>query len=76
MSVFLVTGGVDATEAPLTEESRGHDVLVADRPSNERQRYYQCGVSTYRRIERVFGERNCDLVYHLIRGFGRQSEEA
>jgi dTDP-glucose 4,6-dehydratase len=77
MSTILITGGLGAIGAPLTEEleSRGHDVWVADLPWNERERYYRCDVSEYRQLEKVFEDRDFDYVYHLAAEFGRKNGE-
>ncbi|WP_227379431.1 NAD-dependent epimerase/dehydratase family protein [Haladaptatus halobius] len=77
MTDILVTGGLGAIGAPLTEEleSRGHDVWVADLPWHERDRYYRCDVSEYRQLKRVFESRDFDYVYHLAAEFGRRNGE-
>ncbi|WP_254546621.1 NAD-dependent epimerase/dehydratase family protein [Halomarina pelagica] len=77
MSQVLITGGLGAIGAPLTEEleARGHDVWVADLPWSERERYYRCDVSEYRQLESVFEDRDFDYVYHLAAEFGRKNGE-
>lgn len=77
MSKILVTGGLGAIGAPLTEEleERGHDVWVADLPWSERTKYYRCDVSEYRQLERIFEEQEFDFVYHLAAEFGRKNGE-
>ena len=77
MAEILVTGGLGAIGAPLTEEleSRGHDVWVADLPWSERERYYRCDISEYRQIASVFESHDFDYVYHLAAEFGRKNGE-
>lgn len=77
MVAILVTGGLGAIGAPLTNEleRRGHDVWVADLPWNERERYYRCDVSEYRQLEQVFEDQDFDYVYHLAAEFGRKNGE-
>lgn len=77
MSKILVTGGLGAIGAPLTEEleQRGHDVWVADLPWSEREQYYRCDVSEYRQLERIFQDQDFDYVYHLAAEFGRKNGE-
>lgn len=77
MATILVTGGLGAIGAPLTEEleSRGHEVWVADLPWSERERYYRCDVSEYRQLERIFEQQDFDYVYHLAAEFGRKNGE-
>lgn len=77
MASILVTGGLGAIGAPLTEEleSRGHEVWIADLPWSERERYYRCDVSEYRQLKRVFEQQNFDYVYHLAAEFGRKNGE-
>ncbi|MFC7157493.1 NAD-dependent epimerase/dehydratase family protein [Halomarina halobia] len=77
MSQVLITGGLGAIGAPLTEEleSRGHEVWIADLPWSERERYYRCDVSEYRQLESVFEDRDFDYVYHLAAEFGRKNGE-
>lgn len=77
MTRILVTGGLGAVGAPLTEEleSRGHDVWVADLPWSEREKYYKCDVSEYRQLASIFEKRSFDYVYHLAAEFGRKNGE-
>lgn len=78
MATVLVTGGLGAIGAPLTEEleSREHEVWVADLPWSERERYYRCDGSEYRQLKRIFEQQNFDYVYHLAAEFGRKNGEA
>lgn len=77
MATILVTGGLGAIGAPLTEEleSRGHEVWIADLPWSERERYYRCNVSEYRQLKQIFEQQNFDYVYHLAAEFGRKNGE-
>lgn len=77
MARILVTGGLGAIGAPLTEEleQRGHDVWVADLPWSEREQYYRCDVSEYRQLAAVFEDQKFDYVYHLAAEFGRKNGE-
>lgn len=77
MAEILVTGGLGAIGAPLTEELelRGHNVWVADLPWSERERYYRCDISEYRQIAAVFESHDFDYVYHLAAEFGRKNGE-
>jgi len=77
MADILVTGGLGSVGAPLVDEleSRGHDVWVADLPWSERERYYRCDVGEYRQLQRIFKDREFDLVYHLAAEFGRKNGE-
>lgn len=74
---ILVTGGLGSVGAPLVSEleSRGHDVWVVDLPWNEREKYYRADISEYRQLERVFADRDFDVVYHLGAEFGRMNGE-
>lgn len=77
MSNILVTGGLGAVGAPLTEtlEGRGHEVWVADLPWAEPERYTRCDVAEYRQLEALFEEHSFDYVYHLAAEFGRKNGE-
>lgn len=77
MATILVTGGLGAVGAPLTEEleRRDHDVWVADLPWSEREKYYRCDVSEYRQLQRVFEDRDFEYVFHLAAEFGRKNGE-
>lgn len=77
MAKILITGGLGAVGAPLTEEleSRGHDVWVADLPWSEREKYFKCDVSQYRQLTNIFKEHDFEYVYHLAAEFGRKNGE-
>lgn len=77
MTKILVTGGLGAVGAPLTEEleRRGHDVWVADLPWSEREQYFRCDVGEYRQLAEIFDDHSFDYVYHLAAEFGRKNGE-
>ncbi len=74
---ILVTGGLGAVGAPLTQElrQRGHEVWVADRLHAPGPNYLRCDVGIFRQVERLFEDRPIDLVYHLAAEFGRNNGE-
>ncbi len=74
---ILVTGGLGAVGAPLTDDlrQRGHDVWVTDRVHAAGPQYTRSDIGIYRQIERVFDGRDFDLVYHLAAEFGRWNGE-
>lgn len=77
---ILVTGGLGAVGAPLTQSLRaaGHEVWVLDRPHHHGlagRYYYRCDVGEHRQLERVFTEVPFDFVYHAAAEFGRINGE-
>jgi dTDP-glucose 4,6-dehydratase len=74
---ILVTGGLGAVGTPLTRElrQRGHEVWVADRLQAPGPDYLRCDVGIHRQAERLFEDRQFDLVYHLAAEFGRNNGE-
>ncbi len=77
---ILVTGGLGAVGAPLSERLRqaGHEVWVLDRAHHHGVRgsfYYRCDVGEHRQLERVFDEVPFELVYHAAAEFGRINGE-
>ncbi len=77
---ILVTGGLGAVGAPLTEElrRRGHEVWVLDRAHHHGLRgggYFRCDVGEHRQLAAVFDRVGFDLVYHAAAEFGRINGE-
>lgn len=77
---ILVTGGLGAVGAPLSDRLRqaGHEVWVLDRAHHHgvRGRYYYRGdIGEYRQVERAFAEVPFDFVYHAAAEFGRINGE-
>lgn len=77
---ILVTGGLGAVGAPLTDTLRraGHEVWVLDRPHHHGLggRYYVRGdVGELRQLEEVFKQVSFELVYHAAAEFGRINGE-
>jgi len=77
---ILVTGGLGAVGAPLSERLRqaGHEVWILDRAHHHGVRggfYYRCDVGEHRQLERVFDEVPFDFVYHAAAEFGRINGE-
>jgi dTDP-glucose 4,6-dehydratase len=74
---ILVTGALGAVGLPLVNglRARGFDVWLADRPHYNDEQYIRCDVGEYRQVERLFKDREYDLVYHLAGEFGRNNGE-
>lgn len=74
---ILVTGGLGAVGAPLSQKLRdeGHEVWVADLAHSEGPNYIRCNVSEYRELENIFEKLDFDFVYHLAAEFGRWNGE-
>jgi len=74
---ILVTGSKGTLGRPLVKElkARGHDVWQVDLQHQPDEQYLRADVSSYRQLERVFGERRYDYVYHLAAEFGRLNGE-
>jgi dTDP-glucose 4,6-dehydratase len=77
---ILVTGGLGAVGAPLTERlrDRGEEVWVLDRPHHHGLRgrfYFRADVGEYRQLENVFEKVPFDFVYHAAAEFGRINGE-
>ena len=77
MARILVTGSKGTLGRPLVKElkARGHDVWQVDLQHQPDEQYLRADVSSYRQLERVFGERRYDYVYHLAAEFGRLNGE-
>ena len=74
---ILVTGGLGTVGSFLVDElrSRGHEVWMCDLYHHHDPQFIRCDVSQYRQLERVFGRRPFDYVYHLAAEFGRWNGE-
>jgi dTDP-glucose 4,6-dehydratase len=74
---ILVTGSRGTVGAHLVDEleGRGHEVWGIDRGHFDRRTYRRGDVGEYRQFERVVGECQPDLVYHLAAEFGRWNGE-
>ncbi len=77
---ILVTGGLGAVGAPLTDNlrERGHEVWVLDRPHHHGlngRSYFRADVGEFRQLENVFGRVPFDFVYHAAAEFGRINGE-
>lgn len=77
---ILVTGGLGAVGAPLTDllRRRGEDVWVLDRAHHHGLRgqyYFRADVGEYRQLESVFDRVGFDFVYHAAAEFGRVNGE-
>ncbi|MGH9366312.1 MAG: NAD-dependent epimerase/dehydratase family protein [Thermoanaerobaculia bacterium] len=77
---ILVTGGLGAVGAPLTDElrQRGHEVWVLDRPHHHGlngRYYFRADVGEFRQLENVFAQVAFDFVYHAAAEFGRINGE-
>ena len=73
----LVTGGAGFIGTNLVNElkKRGHEVFAIDLLNNERDDYMRADVRSMRQLERVFGSRKFDYVYHLAAEYGRWNGE-
>jgi len=73
----LITGSLGSLGVPLTFElsERGHIVFGCDlhHTAQEQDTYMRCDVGDFRQLERVFGEYNPEVVYHLAAEFGRHN---
>lgn len=77
---ILVTGGLGAVGAPLTEKlrERGDEVWVLDRPHDHGLAgayYFRGDVGEFRQMENVFDKVDFDFVYHAAAEFGRINGE-
>jgi len=77
---ILVTGGLGAVGAPLTDllRKKGHEVWVLDRPHHHGLNgrfYFRADVGFFRQLEEVFERQKFDVVYHLAAEFGRNNGE-
>lgn len=77
---ILVTGGLGAVGAPLTDllRAQGHEVWVLDRAHHHGLKgayYYRCDVGEFRHVENVMASQSFDLVYHAAAEFGRMNGE-
>ena len=73
----LVTGGLGFIGSSLASEleKRGYEVWKCDLMHSGTGNYVRCDVSEYRQVERMFGERNFDYVYHAAAEYGRWNGE-
>ena len=75
----LITGSLGTLGRPLTFElaERGYQVFGCDlaHTDQETETYMRADVSDYRELERVFGEYEPQVVYHLAAEFGRHNGE-
>lgn len=73
----LITGSLGTIGVPLTFElsERGYTVFGCDlqHTSQERDTYMRCDVGDFRQLERVFGEYEPEIVWHLAAEFGRHN---
>jgi len=76
MAKILVTGSKGSLGRPLVHElkRRGHEVWQVDLQHHLDDNYIRADVSSYRQLERVFGQQY-DYVYHLAAEFGRINGE-
>lgn len=77
---ILITGGLGAVGAPLTDALRqaGHEVFVLDRAHHHGlggSYYLRCDVGEFRQLENVFAAHRFDFVYHAAAEFGRLNGE-
>lgn len=77
---ILVTGGLGAVGAPLSDQLRalGHEVWALDRAHHHGMNgryYFRCDVGEHRQLEAVLGSIPFDLVYHAAAEFGRLNGE-
>lgn len=77
---ILVTGGLGAVGAPLTQQLRedGHEVWVLDRPHNHGwngRYYFRADVGEFRQMENVFAQVPFEFVFHAAAEFGRINGE-
>ncbi len=77
---ILVTGGLGAVGAPLSQNLRkaGHEVWVLDRGHShglDGKFYVRADVGEYRQMQNVFDRQPFDFVYHAAAEFGRYNGE-
>jgi len=77
---ILVTGGLGAVGAPLTDilRNKGHEVWVLDRAHHHGLKgkyYFRCDVGEYRQVENIMEQVPFDFVYHAAAEFGRMNGE-
>ena len=76
---ILVTGSLGTIGRTLTAalEERGHEVWGADlyHAEDERRSFTRTDIREARQVERLFDERDFELVYHLAAEYGRWNGE-
>lgn len=77
MKRILVTGGRGFIGTNLVNElrRRGNEVWVADLLNGDDPQYLRCDVGEFRQVEKMFEQRDYDLVYHLAAEYGRWNGE-
>jgi len=74
---ILITGSEGVVGSKLVEKlkTKGHNVFTLDVKQNEKDNHFECDVSSYEQLNRIFQDNKFDFVYHLAALFGRARGE-
>jgi len=70
---ILVTGSEGVVGSGLVERlnNYGHDVFTLDIKQSEKDKHFECDISSYAELNKIFHENKFDFVYNLAALFGR-----